>query len=85
MLIFESRMHFFQYKVLLRVLLNSLMIFMSVQLNPLYMGVLIRIVTAPWLNRQERKMKNEIEKALDSDYKIEYYAPKKNRKGDGAD
>jgi hypothetical protein len=26
-------------------------------------------------------LKHEIEKALDSDYKIEYYAPKKKKKG----
>ena len=75
MLIFESRMHLGQYKVMLRVLLNSVGIFMAIRLNPFYSYILIRVVTSPFLNRIERQYKIEIEKALDSDYRIEYYVP----------
>ena len=75
MLIFENRLHLAQYKVMLRVLANSLGIFMAIRLNPFYSFILIRVVTAPFLNRLEKKYKNEIEKALDSDYRIEYYVP----------
>ena len=75
MLIFENRMHLGQYKVMLRVLSNSLGILMAIRLNPFYSYILIRVITAPLLNRLENKYKLEIEKALDSDYRIEYYVP----------
>jgi hypothetical protein len=53
------------------------MIFLSVQLNPIFTYALICIVTEPFFKRLEKTYKKAIEKSLENDYKIDYYKPKK--------
>ena len=73
LLIFEQKMHFFQYKILLITVLNATLIFFSVQANPFYTFVLLYIVCYPYFYRIERSLDKEIQEAFENDINLEYY------------
>ena len=52
-------------------------------MNPLATQVLIWVVTAPYFKRLESTYHVQICKALENDYKIDYYKPKKAEEANG--
>lgn len=81
MLIFEKRLHFFQYKVLFVGLVNTFMILLSYEMNPFASAVIFWAVLSPYFSRKEKEMSAAIQEAFDNDITLEYYMPQRRKRG----
>ena len=75
MLIFEKKLHFFQYKILLVGMMNTFMILFSYQLNPIISSVIYWAIITPYFSRKTKEICFQIEKAFENDVNFEYYNP----------
>ena len=66
-------MHFFQYKILLVMVLNATLIFFSVQVNPVYSFVILYVVLMPYSSRFQKQLAPKIQEAFESDINLDYY------------
>ena len=73
LLIFESKMHFFQYKVLGLMLLNGFLILFSVQINPVATLVILHQITWLYFNKTEKMIEDKIIKAFKNDINLDFY------------
>ena len=55
LLIFESKMYMFQQRMLVVIVINASMIFLSVQMNPVFTIVLVNVIIGPYYARLEKK------------------------------
>lgn len=72
-LVFEHKMHFFQHKILLVLMLNSFLIFASCQVNPAFSMVVLWMTLNPIMKRYEQEIEADIEKAFKHDINIDLY------------
>lgn len=79
-LVFEYKMHFFQHKILLVLMLNSFLIFSSCQLNPAYSMAILWVTLNPIMKRYEQAIEAEIEKAFKHDIHLDLYEYKSKAK-----
>ena len=64
LLIFESRLHFFQHKWLALTIANACLIFCSTEMNPIKTFIMLYVVTWPYFYRVEKSIEDKIDKAL---------------------
>ena len=74
-LITDNRFHFFQYKLLMVQILNSILFLMSVEMNPLFTLPLLIFLTNPYWRRCEKLLEKEIEEACRSDTNMAFLYP----------
>ena len=79
LLIFESRLHFFQHKWLLLTILNAAIIFCGTEMDPVRTFVMLYVVTWPFFFRVEKSLENEIAKAFEDDPHLDNYVYKTAR------
>ena len=79
MLIFEKKLHFFQYKILLVGMFNTFMILFSYQLNPLASTIVYWVIITPYFSRKSKEIQSQIEAAFENDINFEYYNPFKHK------
>lgn len=53
-LVFEARLHFFQYKVMMLIIWNALLLLFSVQVNPAITFLGLVALSEPYFRRQEK-------------------------------
>ena len=75
MLIFEKKLHFFQYKILLVGMINTFMILMASQMNPVVSMRVYWSVVSPYFKRKTTELQPKIDKAFEDDVAFEYYNP----------
>ena len=76
LLIFESRLHFFQHKWLLLTIANASLIFCGMEMNPFYTFAMLYVITWPYFYRVEKSLEKEIDKAFEEDPHLENYVHK---------
>ena len=79
MLIFESKLHFFQHKILCLVVLNAVLLLMVSQMNPIKSYVLLYVISYPYFYRLEESLSDSIDQAFVNDVHLDYYTHKSKR------
>jgi hypothetical protein len=76
LLVFEYKLHLYQHRILLALILNSFMLFGSCQLNPFFTFTLIMVILGPYFKRLEKMYEKLIQEAFYNDINIESYQHK---------
>ena len=69
-MVIEEKLHFFQYKILLLLHINALLVLFSSEINPIISIIGIFIVFDTHLKNTEKTYKFEIEKAISMDERL---------------
>jgi hypothetical protein len=78
MLVFETKQHFFQYKIWLLFLWNALLLIFSVQVNPAITFLGLLVLSDPYFRRQEKLFADKIRSAIEVDDRL-YFLSKNPR------
>ena len=76
MLIFESKMHYFQHKILCLVMCNAFLIFFVTQMNPIKTYALLYVISYPYFYRLEEELSDSIDEAFANDVHLDFYTHK---------
>ena len=78
-LIFENKVHFFQYKQIWILFANSILVLLSTQINPIYSFIGFNIIAYPSFKRQTEEYKEYIDAAIEEDEAMWFIVNKKKK------